>query len=144
MLENQQNACQTGSAYEQTGSMCNFLNEASPTNAMGASSATAGGFRIYDPVLISMVRRVAPNLIAFDICGTQPMTAPTGLVFALRARYKYANSTGAEALFNEANTGWGAENSSNTFNFDTQQTGSDPATLSGGTEYTAVSGMSTA
>ena len=79
-----------------------LLGEAAPTNAFGASSSVAstGAVDIYDPVLISLVRRSMPNLIAYDVCGVQPMTGPTGLIFALRARY--TNQTGTEALYNEA------------------------------------------
>lgn len=76
------------------------LMEASPIN----QTANIAG---YDPVLISLVRRAAPNLIAYDIMGVQPMSGPTGLVFAMRS--KYANSTNAgiaEAFYNEANTAW--------------------------------------
>jgi hypothetical protein len=62
----------------------------------------AGGISNYDPILISLVRRAMPNLIAYDICGVQPMTGPTGLIFALRSRY--ANQTGSEAFYNEPNT----------------------------------------
>jgi Major capsid protein Gp23 len=60
-----------------------------PVNAMGSSSSTpgAGGIDTFDPVLISLVRRAMPNLIAYDICGVQPMTGPTGLIFAMRSRY---------------------------------------------------------
>jgi hypothetical protein len=67
-----------------------------------AAQTTTGNLQNWDPVLISLVRRMAPKLIAYDVCGVQPMTGPTGLVFALRARY--TNATGAEALFNEADT----------------------------------------
>jgi hypothetical protein len=66
------------------------------------AQTVAGNIQNWDPVLISLVRRMAPKLIAYDVCGVQPMTGPTGLVFALRARY--TNATGAEALFNEADT----------------------------------------
>lgn len=62
-----------------------------------------GGVQNYDPVLISMVRRSTPNLMAFDLAGVQPMTGPTGSIFAMRARYD--NQTGDEALFNEAKSG---------------------------------------
>jgi hypothetical protein len=81
-----------------------YLSEAAPTNSMGASSSTdsAGAVDIFDPVLISLVRRSMPNLVAYDICGVQPMTGPTGLIFAMRARY--SNQTGTEALYNEADT----------------------------------------
>ena len=86
-----------------------LLAEASPTNAMGASSSVAGdgNVDIYDPVLISLVRRAMPNLVAYDICGVQPMTGPTGLIFAMRARY--SSQTGDEALYNEANTSFAVD-----------------------------------
>ena len=82
-----------------------LLQETAPTNAMGASSSTAGdgNVDIYDPVLISLVRRSMPNLVAYDICGVQPMTGPTGLIFAMRP--KYSTQGGTEAFYNEANTG---------------------------------------
>jgi hypothetical protein len=81
---------------------------------MGSSSSTAGDGSIdtFDPVLISLVRRSMPNLIAYDICGVQPMTGPTGLIFAMRSRY--ANQTGDEALFNEANTTFSGSAAGNT------------------------------
>lgn len=81
-----------------------YLNEASPTNSMGASSSTPGdgAIDIFDPVLISLVRRAMPNLIAYDIAGVQPMTGPTGLIFAMRARY--SNQAGTEAFYNEPQT----------------------------------------
>ena len=87
-----------------------FLSEA-PTNATGSSGATAGfsasaaaggptaGF---DPVLISLIRRSMPNLVAYDLAGVQPMNGPTGLIFAMRSRF--TNQGGDEALFDEANT----------------------------------------
>lgn len=78
-----------------------LLNEAAPTNSTGGYP-DAGGVAKYDPVLISLVRRSAPQMIAFDICGVQPMTQPTGLIFAMKSRYTAQN--GAEALFNEADT----------------------------------------
>ena len=86
-----------------------LLAEASPTNAMGASSSVAGdgNVDIYDPVLTSLVRRAMPNLVAYDICGVQPMTGPTGLIFAMRARY--SSQTGDEALYNEANTSFAVD-----------------------------------
>lgn len=71
------------------------LMEATPTNV-------AGGVDNWDPILIKLARRMAPKLIAFDVCGVQPMSGPTGLIFALRARY--TNQSGTEALHNEADT----------------------------------------
>lgn len=75
-----------------------------PVNFMGASSSTAGsgGIDTFDPVMISLVRRAMPNLMAYDIMGVQPMTGPTGLIFALRSRY--SNQTGGETFYNEVNT----------------------------------------
>lgn len=76
----------------------NYLAEAAPTNS-GVGGANIG---TWDPVLISLVRRAAPNLVAYDLAGVQPMSGPTGLIFAMKS--KYTSQTGAEALFNEADT----------------------------------------
>lgn len=80
------------------------LNEDSAANNMGmAADGTAGsGIAKYDPVLISLVRRAAPAMIAYDICGVQPMSQPTGLIFAMKS--KYGTQGGTEALFNEADS----------------------------------------
>jgi hypothetical protein len=120
------------------------LLEAAPTNAMGASSSTAGdgAVDIFDPILISLLRRAAPNLIAFDIMGVQPMSGPSGLVFAMRSRY--TNQSGTEALFNEANTTFSAVAAGNTqsiHNANTQ-TGSTPAQATAAS-YTAGTPMAT-
>jgi hypothetical protein len=77
------------------------LFEAAPTNAAG-SYPDAGGMAKFDPVLISLVRRAMPQLIAYDVAGVQPMTQPTGLIFAMKSRY--GSMDGTEALFNEADT----------------------------------------
>ena len=84
------------------------LNE-TPANAMGgnfddAQVGVAGNLAGYDPVLISLVRRAMPNLMAYDIAGVQPMSAPTGLIFAMKARYD--GQEGKEALFQEAQTAY--------------------------------------
>ena len=79
-----------------------FMTEAAPTNATGSSVAN------WDPILISLVRRAMPNLIAYDIAGVQPMTGPTGLIFAMRSRY--TSQTGNEALFDEADTDFSSRN----------------------------------
>jgi hypothetical protein len=143
LLENQERACRedaqgSGGYRNQT----SLLSEAAPANNFGASSSVAsdGAIDIYDPVLISLVRRSAPNLIAYDICGVQPMTGPTGLIFAMRSRF--STQGGTEALFNEANTAFSGTNSGTTFG--TNQTGASPADLSAGTEYTRGTGMTTA
>ena len=90
------------------------LNETAPANSagtggFGASAAAGGPVAGFDPILISLVRRSLPNLIAYDVCGVQPMTGPTGLIFAMRSSYSTANVTAGatEAFYNEANTGFG-------------------------------------
>lgn len=117
-----------------------YLNEDSPTNSMGASSSTAsdGNIDIYDPVLISLVRRAMPNLIAYDVCGVQPMTGPTGLIFAMRARY--SNQAGTEAFYNEPNTAFGTITSgANTFG--QKQVGGYPGNTTTGTANLAETGI---
>lgn len=88
------------------------LMESVPTNVMGASSSTpgTGPIDIYDPVLIGMIRRTLPNLMAYDIMGVQPMTGPTGTVFALRGQYESQNAVGvnADLWHKEANTSFSA------------------------------------
>ncbi len=112
-----------------------ILNEAAPTNSAGTggfgTGATATGpVAGFDPILISLVRRSLPNLIAYDICGVQPMTGPTGMIFAMRSMYgtDRVPSTGTEAFYNEANTahsGWaGGTHDAITLASDTS-TGSD-------------------
>jgi len=94
LLENTENALRESAAIAGGQSL---LSEA-PANVTGSNIDT------FDPVLISLVRRAMPNLIAYDVCGVQPMTGPTGLIFAMRARY--ASQSGTEAFYNEANTGF--------------------------------------
>ena len=95
ILENTERALREASNIQGAGMQ--LLGEATPTNATGSSVDN------FDPVLISLVRRAMPNLVAYDICGVQPMTGPTGLIFAMRSRY--GTQAGAEAFYNEANTG---------------------------------------
>jgi hypothetical protein len=99
------------------------LFEAAPANATGASVDN------YDPVLISLVRRALPNLMAYDVCGVQPMTGPTGLIFAMKSHY--TSQTGTEALFNEADTDFAGAGT---------HAGSNPVDGS----YTTGTGMATA
>jgi len=116
-----------------------FMSEAAPANATGSSVDN------WDPVLISLVRRAMPNLIAYDICGVQPMTGPTGLIFAMKSRF--GSQAGAEALFNEADTDFSARDAAGDTGSPDAQSGTNPATLndspSAGT-YTTGSGMTTA
>ena len=92
LLENQEKAL-----AEEGGSTQGLLQEAVPVNSTDSTYQT-----YQDPILISMIRRSMPNLIAYDVCGVQPMTGPTGLIFALRA--KYSTQAGTESLVDEADT----------------------------------------
>jgi hypothetical protein len=84
------------------------------TPNVAPTSPTSGNIQGFDPILIGLVRRALPNLMAYDICGVQPMTGPTGLIFAMKTKYSNApgSSLGGEALFQEANTGFSAANTS--------------------------------
>ena len=108
----------------------NALFETAPTNNISATS----GIDKYDPIMIGLVRRAMPNLMAYDICGVQPMTGPTGLIFAMRSTYgteRNNTSTRVEALYNEANTAFAGQGGG---------VGSNPVS---GT-YTTGTGVSTA
>ena len=114
----------------------NFLGEAAPTNATGSSVDN------WDPILISLVRRSMPNLIAYDICGVQPMTGPTGLIFAMRARG--ISQAGAEALADEPSMLSNQDAGSDTGGGDIS--GTNPSVLNdspAGT-YTTATGMTLA
>ena len=100
ILENQERALN-----EERSAMHGFLTEAAPANSTGNAAN-------FDPVLISLVRRAMPNLIAYDVCGVQPMNGPTGLIFAMKARYGAGGAvttSSREALFNEADTKFGGK-----------------------------------
>lgn len=101
VLENTEKALRENA---EAGASQSLLNEA-PTNAVGAGmGTTAGEIKGFDPILISLVRRSLPNLMAYDVCGVQPMSGPTGLIFAMRSRY--GSQTGDEAFYDEADTGF--------------------------------------
>ena len=132
ILENQERAQKEDNA---------FMTEAAPTNNTGGTSN-------WDPILISLVRRAMPNLIAYDIAGVQPMTGPTGLIFAMRSRY--TSATGGEALFDEADTEFSSRNAAGTSTAgqtpDAAQAGSNPAILNDSPvgAFNKFEGMSTA
>jgi hypothetical protein len=116
----------------------NFLREAAPTNATGADVEN------WDPILISLVRRSMPNLIAYDVCGVQPMTGPTGLIFAMRARF--ASQDGAEALGDEADSAFAADDAAGDLT-SAAMTGTNPSALNDSPsagQYTSPTGMTTA
>ena len=112
------------------------LTEAAPTNSLGGTgysggSTATGPVAGFDPVLISLIRRSMPKLIAYDICGVQPMTGPTGLIFAMRSTKgtnRDINNSGVETFFNEVDTEHSSENSANGLASNTQ-TGSNPGLL---------------
>lgn len=121
------------------------LFETAPVNSGGSASgaindlgsgtfaaSSTGGVAGYDPVLISLVRRAMPQLIAYDICGVQPMTQPTGLIFAMKSRYSTQNGT--EALFNEADSDFAGTGS---------MSGQASDWSTGMSSYTTGTGMST-
>jgi len=153
LLENQEHA-----AREQAEQMGGYgaptlLGEtptvATGTGGFGAGATASGPVAGFDPVLISLVRRSMPNLIAYDIAGVQPMSGPTGLIFAMRSRY--TNQSGTEALFNEADTGFSTVPAGNTaavggttLDGSAAPTGTDPNDRASGSGYTVATGMNTA
>ena len=99
ILENQEHA------FREEAGQAHALNEAAPTNATGQVAN-------WNPVLIALVRRAMPNLMAYDMCGVQPMSGPTGLIFAMKSNYQTTRAgatSGNEALFNEAITGFSGD-----------------------------------
>ena len=116
-----------------------FMTEAAPTNSSFGGNASLDS---WDPILISLVRRSMPNLIAYDICGVQPMTGPTGLIFAMRARAQ--SMDGAEALADEPTMLSNQDAAGDTGGGDI--TGTNPAVLndSPAGSYTTATGMTAA
>jgi hypothetical protein len=110
----------TEKALREERAQMNFLSE-SPATSVGNASVSN-----WDPVLISLVRRAAPNMIAYDIAGVQPMTGPTGLIFAMKSRYTTGTTGATEALFNEANTTFAGDSGGSQ--------GADPSGLGGLTD----------
>ncbi len=92
ILENQEKSLAEARSATQ-----GFITEDAPGNNTGSASN-------WDPILISLVRRAMPNMMAYDVCGVQPMTGPTGLIFAMKSRYNAGATNQPEALFGEANT----------------------------------------
>ena len=134
ILENQEKALQEERVS---------LEEAAPLNATGSSAISN-----WDPILISLVRRAMPNLVAYDICGVQPMTGPTGLIFAMKARYNDYESANrlaqSEAMgINEPRTGYSAAAAAGTAGVDADPEG-DPFAGSSAYQNATTTGMSTA
>ena len=148
LLENQEKFLREQSAFENGTTM---LTE-QPTNNTGTNSATGAGagnagfsgnatatgpVAGFDPVLISLIRRAMPNLVAYDLAGVQPMSGPTGLIFAMRSRYK--NMNGEETFYDEVNSAFSGQNNAHDITSGatsiatgmgtTGQQGSNPAVL---------------
>ena len=133
ILENQEKALNEDRAT---------LEEAAPLNATGSAISN------WDPILISLVRRAMPNLVAYDICGVQPMTGPTGLIFAMKARYHddvdATRDNMSEALFNEARSKYSAEPQTTSTSVGSDPIGDPFDTSSPSYADTTGAGMSTA
>jgi hypothetical protein len=161
LLENQERFLREQSAFETGTSM---LTEAAPTNSTGSNvnaagfssgAAAAGPVAGFDPVLISLIRRAMPNLVAYDVAGVQPMSGPTGLIFAMRSRY--SSQSGDETFYDEVDSAFSGQNSGlGATDFSdaaagmgtTSQSGSNPAVLNPTgsateTDYNVGQGMNT-
>jgi hypothetical protein len=164
LLENQERFLREQSAFSEGG----FLTE-TPTMNTGTASGAAGfsggadaGGPVagFDPVLISLIRRSMPNLVAYDLAGVQPMNGPTGLIFAMRSRYGTDRTSGRETFYDEVDTHFSATNSNTTttqgdytgavddgasVGFGTTQVGTNPGLLNpdGQLAYTTGQGMQT-
>ena len=167
LLENQERFLREQSAFENGGmlteSPTNAANAAGASGGFGGGAAAAGPVAGFDPVLISLIRRSMPNLVAYDLAGVQPMNGPTGLIFAMRSRY--SSQSGTEALFDEPDTSFsstkgglqGGNYSGQVldgplvgFGTTGDQRGTNPSVLSGagtttgiGTQYNVGQGMET-
>ena len=161
LLENQEKFLQEEQSFQSGFNLMetptNAGNAAGASGAFGSDSTHAGPTAGFDPVLISLIRRSMPNLVAYDLAGVQPMNGPTGLIFAMRSRYGTDRTTGTEAFFNEADTAFSGQNAG--FDFDgtdnaaglgtTVQAGTNPAALNpvssaSSTGYNVGQGMNTA
>lgn len=140
LLENQEKHLRESQAFDNgillTESPTNSANAAGASGGFTGSASAAGPVAGFDPILISLIRRSMPNLVAYDLAGVQPMNGPSGLIFALRSRY--TNQTGPETFFNEVDTAFSGQN--NAFNLagfgstaagigTTAQAGSNPGLL---------------
>jgi len=159
LLENQEKFLREQSSFEHGGMLTEQpnMNTNSGANAGFSADATATGpVAGFDPVLISLIRRSMPNLVAYDLAGVQPMSGPTGLIFAMRSRYN--TQSGDEAFYNEADTGFSGSDAGfdNTTGYSQRQSGfgstsnvgTNPSVLNpvgsaSSTDYNAGQGMRT-
>ena len=149
LLENQEKFLREQNAFAQSGSFLSEqpnVNTQSSSSSAGFSGDASSPVAGFDPVLISLIRRSMPNLVAYDLAGVQPMSGPTGLIFAMRSKYK--TQDGSEAFFNEVDTAFsgqddgfdvtsGFTNTGNTgFGTTAQGTASNPGALNPSTDAT--------
>ena len=156
LLENQEKFLREEASFSSGMSLMEAPTNATGTGGYGGGSAAAGPTAGFDPVLISLIRRSMPNLVAYDLAGVQPMSGPTGLIFAMRSRYN--TQSGTESFFNEVDTSFSGQDAG----FDvtggfadaaagigtTTQSGTNPAILNPvgtatSTAYNVGSGMPT-
>ena len=102
LLENTERAIREQASFNPQSLLTETGINAAGTGGFGGNGGA--GVAGYDPILISLIRRSVPNLIAYDICGVQPMTGPTGLIFAMRSQYANSTAKGAETFYDEVNT----------------------------------------
>ena len=157
LLENQEKFLREQQAFSQSGSFLAedpTMNTGTANNAAGFSGGADAGGPVagFDPVLISLIRRSMPNLVAYDLAGVQPMSGPTGLIFAMRSRYGTDRTAGEEAFYNEPNSAFSGQDTG--FDFDgtnvgmgtTGQSGSNPGVLNPNADadnYSVGQGMTT-
>jgi len=107
LLENQEKFLKEESAFSSGFNLMESPTNSTGTGGFSGSSAAGGPTAGFDPVLISLIRRSMPNLVAYDLAGVQPMSGPTGLIFAMRSRYN--NQSGNETFFNEVDTAFSGQ-----------------------------------
>ena len=163
LLENQEKFLREQSSFSHGEFLTESPTMSAGTGGFGGDASSGGPVAGFDPVLISLIRRSMPNLVAYDLAGVQPMTGPTGLIFAMRSRYGTNRTTGDETFYNEVNTAFSAQNSTGTatqgnytgavgggstagFGTTTTQSGDNPGLLNpnGNLAYTTGQGMQTA
>jgi hypothetical protein len=165
LLENQEKFLREQSSFSEGGFLTESptMNTGSAPGAAGFSGGADAGGPVagFDPVLISLIRRSMPNLVAYDLAGVQPMNGPTGLIFAMRSRYGTDRVDGRETFYDEVDTHFSATNSNTTatqgdytgavddgasVGFGTTQVGTNPGLLNpdGQLAYTTGQGMQTA